>query len=127
MRSPRFGESNMANIVRIPITNFYMDGDYTGVISIGPKKKPMNVILDTGSSALAIDGAKYQPDLTGGDQSSDLAQTDSYGDGSTWTGAVIKTTLTIGTSNSSVALPGGNAAIAYQESSNMFGSTDGIL
>jgi hypothetical protein len=117
----------MANIVRIPITNIYMDGDYTGVISIGPKKKPMNVILDTGSSALAIDGAKYQPDLADGDQSSDLAQTDSYGDGSTWTGAVIKTTLTIGTSNSSIALPGGNAAIAYQESSNMFGSTDGIL
>jgi len=117
----------MANIVRIPITNIYMGGDYTGVIYVGPEKKTMNVILDTGSSALALDGKKYQPDLAQGDQTTDLAQTDSYGDGSTWTGAVIKTTLTIGTNNSSVALPSGNAAIAYQESSDMFGSTDGIL
>jgi Eukaryotic aspartyl protease len=117
----------MANIVRIPITNIYMGGDYTGVIEVGPKKQPMNVILDTGSSALALDGKKYKPDLADGDQSTDLAQTDSYGDGSSWTGAVIKTTITIGTSNATAVLPGGNAAIAYQASSDMFGSTDGIL
>src|SRR3984885_158024 len=117
----------MPQIVRVPITNIYMGGDYTGVISVGPNKKAMNVILDTGSSALALDGTKYHPELAGGDQSTDLAQTDSYGDGSTWTGAVIKTTLTMGTNNSSVVLPGGNAAIAYQASSDMFGATDGIL
>jgi Eukaryotic aspartyl protease len=117
----------MANIVRIPITNIYMGGDYTGVINVGSEQKPMNVILDTGSSALALDGSKYQPELTAGDQSTDLAQTDSYGDGSTWTGAVIKTTLTVGMPGSSVVLNGGNAAIAYQASPNMFGSTDGIL
>ena len=113
----------MPNVTRVPIINIYMGGDYTGVICVGPEKKTMNVILDTRSSALALDGAKYQPDLAGGDQSTDLAQTDSYGDGSTWTGAVIKTTLTMGTNNSSVALQGGNAAIAYQASSDMFGST----
>jgi hypothetical protein len=117
----------MANIVRVPITNIYMGGDYTGLILVGPENKPMNVILDTGSSALALDGTKYQPDLTGGDQSTTLAQTDAYGDGSTWTGAVIKTTITAGTGASDVVLQGGNAAIAYQASSNMFGATDGIL
>lgn len=117
----------MANIVRVPITNIYMGGDYTGLILVGPEEKPMNVILDTGSSALALDGTKYQPAFTGGEQSTDLAQTDSYGDGSTWTGAVIKTTLTIGTGDSNVVLQGGNAAIAYQASANMFGATDGIL
>ena len=117
----------MPNIAHVPITNIYMGGDYTGVICVGPEKKTMNVILDTGSSALALDGTKYQPDLAGGDQSTDLAQTDSYGDGSTWTGAVIKTTLTMGTNKSSVVLQGGNASIAYQASSDMFGSTDGIL
>jgi hypothetical protein len=117
----------VANIVRVPITNIYMGGDYTGLILVGPEEKPMNVILDTGSSALALDGTKYQPAFTGGEQSTDLAQTDSYGDGSTWTGAVIKTTLTIGTGDSNVVLQGGNAAIAYQASANMFGATDGIL
>ncbi len=117
----------MATIARIAITNTIMGGDYTGVIYVGPKKKPMNVILDTGSSALALDGTKYKPDIADGDQTTDLAQTDSYGDGSTWTGAVIKTGITVGTGASTAALPGGNASIAYQASSDMFGSTDGIL
>jgi aspartyl protease len=115
----------MANIARIPITNVYMEGDYTGVILVGPQKKPMNVILDTGSSALALDGTKYQP--VGADQTTDLAQTDSYGDGSSWTGAVIKTQITAGTGSNSVVLNGGNAAIAYASSGNMWGNSDGIL
>jgi len=117
----------MNKIARIPITNIYMDGDYTGVVLVGPQQRPMNVILDTGSSALSLDGSKYQPDLAGGDKTTNLAQTDSYGDGSTWTGAVINTNLTIGKGASSISLPAGNAAIAYQASQNMFGNSDGIL
>jgi hypothetical protein len=51
----------MAKSARIPITNVYMDGDYTGTICVGPERKSLNVILDTGSSALAIDARKYTP------------------------------------------------------------------
>ena len=117
----------MANLARVPITNVLMGGDYTGRILVGAQKKPMNVILDTGSSALALDGTKYQPDIAGGDKTTKLAQTDAYGDGSNWTGAVINTTLTIGDGNASVVLLAGNAAVAYQASQDMFGQTDGIL
>jgi hypothetical protein len=118
----------MANIVTIPISNVLMGGDYTGQISVGPQSKPLNVILDTGSSALALDDTKYQPDLAGGDQPTNLAQTDSYGDGSSWTGAVIKTQISAGSGKDSVVLPGGNASIAYTTSGeNMFEATDGIL
>lgn len=117
----------MAKIARIPITNVYMGGDYTGVICVGPDRKPMNVILDTGSSALAIDGKKYEPELTRGDQTTNLAQTDVYGDKSTWTGAVIHTEITIGEASSALTLSGGNVAVAYTASANMFGQTDGIL
>jgi len=60
-----------------------LGGGYTGRILVGPKQQPMNVTPDTGSSALALDGKKYLPQLNDGDQSTDLAQTDSYGDGST--------------------------------------------
>jgi hypothetical protein len=116
----------MANVARIPITNIY-GGDYTGCILVGAEQKPMNVLLDTGSSTLALDGTKYKPNLAGGDQTTTLAQTDSYGDNSSWTGAVIKTTLTIGDGDASVTLPNGNASIAYTASSDMFGETDGIL
>lgn len=117
----------MPKITRIPITNVYMDGDYTGRILVGPQKVPMNVILDTGSSALALDGRKYKPDLTHGDKSTNLAQTDSYEDGSTWTGAVIKTTISVGDGSSSVTLQNANASVAYSRSANMFDAADGIL
>lgn len=117
----------MPNIARIPITNIYMDGDYTAAILVGPQKKPMNVILDTGSSALALDGQKYQPDTAGGDKTTKIAQTDSYGDGSSWTGAVIETTVTVGRGAETVSAPNINAAIAYTESDSMFRGSDGIL
>ena len=117
----------MATVVRIPITNVYAEGDYTGVICVGEKNKPMNVLLDTGSSALALDGTKYKPDFANGDQSTDLAQTDSYGDGSSWTGAVIKSNLTVGAGDTSATMRGGNVAVAYEASGDMFGKTDGIL
>jgi hypothetical protein len=117
----------MANIARIAITNVYMGGDYTGVIQVGPGQKPLNVILDTGSSALALDGQKYQPNIDGGDTTTHLAQTDAYGDGSTWTGAVIKSTVLIGAGASSISLPNANVAVAYARSDNMFQQADGIL
>ena len=117
----------MGKIARVPITNVYADGDYTGRINVGPKKQPMNVLLDTGSSTLAFDAKKYQPNVAGGDKTTDLAQTDSYGDGSNWTGAVITTDLSIGDGSSAIDLPNGNAAIAYTASSDMFGLSDGIL
>jgi hypothetical protein len=104
-----------------------MGGDYTGRILVGPQQQPMNVILDTGSSALALDGTKYSPQLTGGDKSTNLAQTDSYGDGSSWTGAVIETTISVGSGSTSAVLQSGNAAISYQASSDMFQQADGIL
>src|SRR5579871_1143463 len=117
----------MSSIVRIPITNVYAGGDYTGEIMVGPKQKPMNVLLDTGSSALALDGKKYAPDLANGDTSTDLAQTDAYGDGSSWTGAVICSTLTVGTGTNTATLISGNVAVAYDVSTQMFDGYDGIL
>src|SRR5580698_10200346 len=98
----------MASIARIPITNVYMDGDYTGTIVVGPKQEQLNVILDTGSSSLALDGTKFTPDLAGGDAATQLLQSDSYGDQSSWTGAVIKSTVSVGVGAETVTLPGAN-------------------
>jgi len=114
-------------VVRIPITNVFADGDYTGVIEVGPHKSSMNVLLDTGSSALALDGKKYKAQFAAGDRSTDLAQTDAYDDGSAWTGAVIKSSIAVGASGATATLKQGNVAIAYESSGNMFGKTDGIL
>lgn len=115
----------MSKIVRIPINNVYADGDYTGRVFVGAKKKPMNVLLDTGSSAFALNVSKYRP--AAGDKTTRLAQTQSYADNSSWTGAVIQTTVSVGDDGSSVTATGINAAIAYKHSRDMFGKTDGIL
>jgi hypothetical protein len=118
----------MAKIARVPITNFYMDGDYTASIRVGPQQTPMNVIVDTGSSALALDGRKYTPQPGAGDTTTRLAQTDHYGDGSVgWTGAVLTTSVSIGDPASQVTISDANVAVAYEETADMFGSADGIL
>jgi Eukaryotic aspartyl protease len=117
----------MPTVVKIPITNIFAGGDYTGQIMVGPEQKPMNVLLDTGSSALALDGTKYAPDFAGGDASTDLAQTDAYGDGSSWTGSVIKSTITVGSGANTAELSKGNVSVAYEVSNRMFDGYDGIL
>jgi hypothetical protein len=115
----------MPRIARIPITNVFVDGDYTGRILVGPDKQPMNVMLDTGSSAFAVDGHKYHPGS--GDQTSNLAQSDGYEDGSSWTGAVIKTSVSVGTGTTEVTIADANVAVTYKQSADMFGKSDGIL
>src|SRR5450432_1549749 len=112
---------------RIPITNVYADGDYTGRFLMGADRKPLNVLLDTGSSALAIDATKYEPDVARGDELTNLAQMQGYDDKSHWAGAVIKTQVRAGHGKHEVTLAGGNVAVAYEASRDMFGVTDGIL
>jgi len=40
--------------VRIPINNVYGGGDYTAQLSVGSRGAIVNVIMDTGSSTLAV-------------------------------------------------------------------------
>jgi Eukaryotic aspartyl protease len=87
----------------------------------------MNVLLDTGSSALALDGHKYKPDTKGGDEVTALAQYDAYGDKSSWTGAVIKTTVGAGSGTTAISATEVSLAVAYDRTANMFRGADGIL
>ena len=121
------GGKMSAQTIRLPITNIYMDGDYTGTIYLGSQKKPLNVILDTGSSTLAIDGKAYDYTKDKAVKITEIAQEVGYGDGSNWIGAVVSTTLAIGTGAASAVLPQVSAAVAYHESSTMFRNSNGIL
>jgi Eukaryotic aspartyl protease len=118
----------MAGPICIPISNVPMSGDYTGKIAIGPNQIEIDVLLDTGSSTLAIDSSKYTPHFTEDDEvQTNLAQVVSYGDGSNWTGAVVNTTVSLGTDGNvffGVNVP---VAVAYQASSDMWGQSGGIL
>jgi hypothetical protein len=115
----------MGKIARVPITNFYVGGDYSARLLFGADKIPLDLLVDTGSSALAIDAKKYKP--TASDKLTKLAQSASYGDGSSWTGAVISTQVTVGNGAASVELTDANVAVAYRESNRMFNGCDGIL
>ena len=49
----------MSTIVKMPISNVLLGSDYTGEILVGASLKKMNVILDTGSSTLAVNGQDF--------------------------------------------------------------------
>ena len=107
---------------RIRITNIHMGGDYTGIITVGAKRLTANVILDTGSSTLALDGKFYDPNLDPTARLTDMVQEVTYGSGH-WIGAVVQSDISVGNAD----VPQVSVAATYVESKNMFGNADGIL
>jgi hypothetical protein len=115
----------MRQTLRVPITNRFKDGQFAAPIRVGPAQKPLNLLLDTGSGPLVVDGAKYTPDIAGGDLTTHQAQTVGYADGGGWTGALIETQVSIG--QGIVGAARLTLAVAYQASPNVFGTADGVL
>jgi len=124
--APKSG-SGKPKVIRIPITNIYDGSDYSATIRIGSNGVPANVILDTGSSTLAVvpevyNGAK-DTDMT----PTSLAQEVLYGTGG-WVGPVVKTTLTFGDEDGNeVTLPSAPIAITVSQAKNNFTGVDGIM
>jgi hypothetical protein len=116
----------MTASARIAITNTLVEGDYTGVIGVGPEGKLVNVILDTGSSALAVSAKAYTPTFAKGETETDLAQIQAYDDGSSWEGAVIRTDVYFGDKEK---IKGTHVAVAaaYHATPSAFDKADGIL
>jgi hypothetical protein len=119
------GGKMSATTVRLPITNVYMDGDYTGAILVGSQRKPCNVILDTGSSTLAVDGKFYNVKTDKTAKITDIAQEVGYADGSNWIGAVVMADVAVG--SDPLVLPQVPVAVAYHETKTMFRGSNGIL
>jgi hypothetical protein len=109
--------------LRIPITNVYGGGDYTASILVGTKGQSANVILDTGSSTLAVTKKAYDPAKdTMPPKPTTLAQVILYGTGG-WAGPVLGTQVAL----DGVSLPGAQIALALDQEANNFGAADGIL
>ncbi|HKF71209.1 MAG TPA: pepsin-like aspartic protease [Stellaceae bacterium] len=105
---------------RIHITNAGIG--YTATLHVGSHQDPANVILDTGSSTLAVRHSAYKPRHDAAIKATDLAQDIIYRTGG-WVGPVITTTLALG----GIGLPRGIMAIALDEEPHSFGPADGIL
>ena len=112
----------MANLVRLPITNVVAGGDFTGAVAVGGQAA-VHLLLDTGSSTLAVDGHRFDPSTATDTQTTNLVQAVQYGAGS-WVGAVVRSTVSLA---DGVALRATPVAVTYAESAGMFGGADGIL
>ncbi len=113
----------MPNIVRIPITNTINDGDYTAEIIVGAKKTKVAVVLDTGSSSLAVESKIFDPTGDAATKTTNVAQAIPYGSGS-WVGAVVDTQIAL---SDAVTLSNVNLSVVYTELRGVFGGAHGIF
>jgi len=82
-------------IARIPITNVFTGSDYSVRIAIGSEHAVANVILDTGSSTLAVAPSVYDGSGDAHVQTTTNAQIVRYGIGG-WAGPVVNTSVGLG-------------------------------
>lgn len=115
-----------ARTVRIPISNIPGGGDYTAQIQVGSQNVTANVIMDTGSSTLAVKHSVYKPGSDANLKTTTYAQDVSYGTGG-WAGPVVITSVAMGIAGSSVTLENSPLAIADDQQPHNFGAADGIL
>ncbi|NER39486.1 MAG: A1 family peptidase [Oscillatoria sp. SIO1A7] len=111
--------------VRIPITNHFAEGDYTGVFYVGKNARAVNLLLDTGSSTPVI--RNIIQDLEGFTTTT-FADSLAYGsDREGFTGPVIQTNLATGDKGSQVNLNNVYITVIPPNAGNPFRQADGIL
>lgn len=111
-------------MVRIPITNLVRGGDFTGEFQLGPSEKTVRLLLDTGSSSVAINLADFPDPVTPTNYARHLAY-GSVPEG--FNGPVVKTLLCAGTANSKVGLEDSDIVVIPDSAGRPFGNADGIL
>lgn len=113
--------------LRIPITNVCDGSDYSAQILVGSRQVAANVILDTGSSTLAVTPSLYNAAADTNVKSTKLAQLILYGTGG-WIGPVVNTSMVLGNAANNVTLNNSPIAITdFQAAGNFDGSIDGIM
>ena len=111
-----------AAALRIPITNIHQGSVYSAQISIGGKGVAANLLLDTGSSPLAVVAATYDGAGDTALATTTLAQLTTYAGGG-WAGPVVTTDLGFG---GPVVLKAAPIAIAVVHQGAL-GTANGIL
>ncbi|MGJ8663188.1 MAG: pepsin-like aspartic protease [Marinicella sp.] len=110
--------------IKLPINLANGIGAYTTQLYIGSQKIEVNVLLDTGSSTLAIDLNKYQPDQDSFLETTVYAQDVVYGSGG-WAGPVIRTQIELN-HDEAFKLNAAPMAITAESQQQNFQQADGI-
>ncbi len=113
-------------VLRLDITNVLTRNDYSARLQIGAKGAVADVILDTGSSTLAVEPAVYSGSGDKALKRGTLMQLVDYGIGG-WAGPVVNTTLTFGAGAGRVALRNCPIAITSVRKKGTFKGVTGIM
>ena len=118
----------MAKLVRFPITNKDTGNNFTLKLAVGSAAVPIDVILDTGSSMLTVNGELYDPGADSAATTTRLLQTAQFSSG-TLMAAVARTPvgLLADDAATTIAVPNANLAVVYDIPPNLFGDADGIF
>ncbi|MEC8418446.1 MAG: pepsin-like aspartic protease [Pseudomonadota bacterium] len=116
----------MAHSIRLALTNTLADGGYCVRAHVGTHQHAVHLILDTGSSTLAVNHTCYRLESDNHADFTYYTQSINYGVGS-WHGPVIKTQVSLGMFGHSVTLPDAYTAIADTGKFECFKHADGIL
>ncbi len=112
-------------IVKLPITNIHAGGPYTASIVVGSPGKALNVMLDTGSSAFALDRRRYSPANDRSAVPTRLLQGESFSTRKlSWFGPVVRTKIEIG---GMLRRAKASVAVAELKPRTLFAAADGIV
>lgn len=114
----------MSNTIAVKINNV-KTGVYVARIYVGTPAQPLDVMLDTGSSMLAVDGNQYDVSKDNNAHQTGLVQTGRYVTGS-WSGDVFTTNVNLRSSGGAFDVNNTVVAVATQDK-GIFYHCDGIL
>lgn len=112
-------------MLMIPLTMAYAEGGYTATVSVGSQRKRLQLMLDTGSSALAVRQSCYQLTQDQNVQLSADVQIMSYGAGG-WAGSIVKSTVAVESAAGAELKATAEFAVIVDEPSHNFYQADGI-
>ena len=115
----------MKTSLQLPITLAYAKGAYTTRISLGSAGQHAHVLLDSGSSTLAVLPHVYDSERDRSLQATALAQAVTYGAGA-WAGPVLQSELAFGEGAHARRLPDAQFAVIQTPAPDWRGA-DGIL
>jgi hypothetical protein len=124
--SPSSALFPMAKLVRFPIT---IENGYCFALQllVGTPAVPISVLLDTGSSMLAVNAGPYRRDADTAASSSQLLQRGSFR-GVNFLAAVVLTQVGLpADGTAAVTLPTAGLGVVYETKPSLFGNADGIL
>jgi hypothetical protein len=84
-----------ANPIHLDTNLAWAKGGYTVQVELGSGRAPANLVLDTGSSTLAVSPTAYAPEHDGTLSATPWAQDIRYGGGA-WAGPVLRSSLALG-------------------------------